>query len=495
MRGASVLAVLFVLVACGSGGQAGAEGERAADVRLAAQHLRGDHPNRVARRIDGLWKTKLAGGRVFYLGYNDARTYTRAAARRLLAAAKAKRLRAVVVDLRNNPGGDNNTYAELVDALRRVSKSKRVVVILSRATFSAAENFATEVERVAQPIFVGEPSGGSPNLYGDVNSTLLPVSRVMLRVAGIYWQKSTADDPRVAIEPHVPVDLSSWDFFAGRDPVLSAALEAAVAPRRLAAAPRPRFSYDRNRPLNLRLGEVQENAGAVRQALTFDAGLGQKAGYWTHPQGSGPWPVVLFSPGSDGDATDQLPDADGLARQGIASLTVTPPRFLVSCRAAPDVRAYSNYVVGRRRALNLIAQLPGADAARVAAVGFSFGSAVSATLAGIDHRLRGAVIQSGRAHLSTALGTFCRRLGAKRRKAYLRAYSIVDPVRYVSRAAPAALLFQNGARDPISPRADVEAYVRAASPPKELRWYDAPHELNEQARTDRDAWLRELLRP
>jgi dienelactone hydrolase len=261
-------------------------------------------------------------------------------------------------------------------------------------------------------------------------------------------------------------------------------------------AARPRFAYDKSRPLNLRLGETQAVGGVVRQALTFDAGRGQKAGHWTHPAGSGPWPVVLFSPGSDGDATTQLPDADRLALRGIASLTLDPPRSLVLCRATSDVRAYANYVIGRRRALDVLPQLPGADPARVAAVGFSFGSAVTAAVAGVDHRLRGAVIQSGRAHLSTPIGAACRNsLGRKKLKAYLRAYSAIDPVRYVSTAAPVALLFQNGRRDPISPAKDVAAYVKAATRPKEQRWYDAAHDLSDPARAERDAWLVDLLEP
>jgi dienelactone hydrolase len=461
---------------------------------LIPQAITGRVPAYVARRNKGLWWTKLDARRVFYLGYNDTLVGTWTAGRRTLAAAKTKRLRGVVVDLRNNGGGDNNTYSELLDALRRVSRTERIVVILSRTTFSAAENLAADLERVARPTFVGETSGGSPNLYGDAVSTPLPVSRVTLRVASIYWQKSTPDDPRVAIEPQVATPLGSQDFFAGRDPVLAAAVAAGLAPRPLAAAPRPRFSYDRRRPLALRLGAAQSGGGVVRQPLTFDAGFGRKAGYWVHPAGSGPWPVVLFSPGSDGDATSQLPDAERLARRGLASLTVAPPRLLVSCRAAPDVRVYSNYVVGRRRALDLLARLPGADAARVAAVGFSFGAAVTATLAGVDHRLRGAAIQSGRAHLSAPLGAFCVRLGVKRQKAYVRAYSVVDPVRYVGRAAPASLLFQNGTQDPISPKADVDAFVHAASSPKDQRWYDAGHDLNGQAHADLDDWLVRLLR-
>ncbi len=106
------------------------------------------------------------------------------------------------------------------------------------------------------------------------------------------------------------------------------------------------------------------------------------------------------------------------------------------------------------------------------------------------------MIQSGRAHLSIPIGAACRNsLGRKKLKGYLRAYAAIDPVRYVSTAAPAALLFQNGRVDPISPARDVDAYVKAASRPKEQRWYDAGHELSDQARAERDAWLVDLLKP
>jgi C-terminal processing protease CtpA/Prc len=198
---------------------------------LIPQAVNGRAPAYVVRRNQDQWTTTLASRRVFYVGYNMAERGTWSLSRRTLKAARTKRVRAVIVDLRNNSGGDNHTYVDLLDALARISKTKRVVAIISRTTFSAAENFATELERRAHPIFVGEPSGGSPNLYADTTATVLPASGVTVHVATTYWQKSTAGDPRITTEPQVPVALSSGDFFAGRDPVLAAAVAAALAPR------------------------------------------------------------------------------------------------------------------------------------------------------------------------------------------------------------------------------------------------------------------------
>ena len=187
----------------------------------------GAEPHIAKRRLDQ-WTALLSTRRVFYIGYNETTRGTWSLSRRTLKAAKARQVRGVIVDLRNNGGGDNRTYGDLLSVLRRLSKTKRIVVIISRVTFSAAENFAVDVEKSAHPIFVGEPSGGSPNLYGDAVPTLLPASGLQLRIATIYWQKSTPDDPRLAIDPQVPVPLSSADFFAGRDPVLAAALKSAL---------------------------------------------------------------------------------------------------------------------------------------------------------------------------------------------------------------------------------------------------------------------------
>lgn len=105
-----------------------------------------------------------------------------------------------------------------------VDRPGGLAVLIGRLTFSAATNFVTELEKRTGATFVGEPTGGSPNMFGDSDPIVLPHSELRVVVPTRYWEFSTPDDPRTSHEPDLRVALSSLDFFAGRDPVLEAAL-------------------------------------------------------------------------------------------------------------------------------------------------------------------------------------------------------------------------------------------------------------------------------
>jgi hypothetical protein len=53
------------------------------------------------------------------------------------------------------------------------------------------------------------------------------------------------------------------------------------------------------------------------------------------------------------------------------------------------------------------------------------------------------------------------------------------------------VLFQFATRDKFVTKATADALVESAAGPKEVRWYDAEHELNADAARDRLAWLRQ----
>jgi hypothetical protein len=180
-------------------------------------------------RIDtALWWSYLADSRTLYVQYNDVRGGIDGVADEILARARQGDVDRVVVDLRHNGGGDNTTYGRLFGDLQdpSIDRPGRLFVLIGRLTFSAAANFATELETRTGAIFAGEAMGGSPNLYGDARPNKLPYGRQIVYVASRYWQKSAADDPRITIEPDLPVTISSADYLAGRDPVLDAVIAA-----------------------------------------------------------------------------------------------------------------------------------------------------------------------------------------------------------------------------------------------------------------------------
>jgi C-terminal processing protease CtpA/Prc len=132
----------------------------------------------------------------------------------------------VIVDVRLNGGGNNAAYLPLLDALTRpdVNRRGKLFVLAGRATFSAAGNFVADVDRATRAVIVGEPTGGGVNQYGGSTTFTLPSTGLHVYVATEYVVRGTPNDRRLAVAPDLRVDLTSTDYFAGRDPVLARAL-------------------------------------------------------------------------------------------------------------------------------------------------------------------------------------------------------------------------------------------------------------------------------
>jgi Peptidase family S41 len=174
-----------------------------------------------------LWARTLAGGRAAYVGYNAVVPPAPAMVRRLTRLVAGRAVRRVIVDVRLNGGGDNSTYGPLTSLFGspRVDRRGRLYVLIGRATFSAAANFAAELDRDTRAIFVGEPTGGGVETYGDATSVLLPATGWNVRIAARYHSRARGpNDRRLAVGPDLAVPVTSTEYFAGRDPVLERAL-------------------------------------------------------------------------------------------------------------------------------------------------------------------------------------------------------------------------------------------------------------------------------
>ena len=177
-----------------------------------------------------LWWTFLEDSGTLFVQFNAVRGDATEVISEIRERAQDDDVERVVIDLRHNSGGDNTTLSPLELALRdpAIDRPGKFFAIIGRVTFSAAANFATDLEGATSVTFAGEDMGGSPNLFGDTRPVTLPDSGQTLRMAARYWERSTPGDTRITIEPEIRAELTADDYFAGRDPVLEAIVAAST---------------------------------------------------------------------------------------------------------------------------------------------------------------------------------------------------------------------------------------------------------------------------
>jgi dienelactone hydrolase len=234
------------------------------------------------------------------------------------------------------------------------------------------------------------------------------------------------------------------------------------------------FAYDRSAPLDFHdYGVVNQNYPIAVHDVSFASPNGGRARvFLVVPPGRGPFPAVIYAHGSGENRLSMLAEATWFTARGAVALVMDDPFDRdPSLRTASDARqraAIVQEVVDMRRAVDVLQSRPFVDPRRIAFVGFSLGARVGALLAGTEHRIRAFDLESGR---GASFGT-----------------AALDELAAI-RHAHAAFLFQDGLHDELVPRAQLEALIRAAPQPKEVRWYDSGHGLNDRSIRDSLAWL------
>ncbi len=189
-----------------------------------------------AQHADQLfWKKYLEDQHTMYWQYNeagdsDAETLAEFS-ESLFAEIDSNSVDRLIIDLRRNRGGDNTKNLHILHRLIRCEQLAgpgKIFVITGGATFSAAMMFSVALEKNLPVVFVGEPTGSSPNHYGDSRKLRLPHSGVTVRISSLYWQYSDPRDSRESIEPQIAAAFTTDDYRNGKDPALDAILGSAV---------------------------------------------------------------------------------------------------------------------------------------------------------------------------------------------------------------------------------------------------------------------------
>jgi len=203
-------------------------------------------PPRWLRHVEtSYWTEPLPKLHALYFQFNQVRDLEDGPSIAEFSTTLVEQLRAtgarhLIVDLRHNNGGNNNLHFPLVRALvgwEQAAPSHRIWIVSGRNTFSAAQNFLNRMERWTDAVIVGEPSASSPNFVGESTDVELPWSRFQGSISSRYWQDSDPTDLREWIAPDLPIELSSTDYWGGRDPVLEALTEILNVANREPATP------------------------------------------------------------------------------------------------------------------------------------------------------------------------------------------------------------------------------------------------------------------
>ncbi|MBV9991771.1 MAG: hypothetical protein JOZ72_10800 [Alphaproteobacteria bacterium] len=151
-------------------------------------------------------------------GYQDLAKNARA----MFALVDRVKPHKLIVDMRDNGGGDNTVGdAQIVKPLEAradLNRKGRLYVLIGAETFSAAMNNAAQFQDETNAILVGETIGEKPNSYQEPRQFTLPNSHLVVRASTLWYAFRKTGPNLVAPDKEI---VPSWaDAKAGRDPVL-----------------------------------------------------------------------------------------------------------------------------------------------------------------------------------------------------------------------------------------------------------------------------------
>ena len=168
------------------------------------------------------WSTYLPDSQTVYVNFRGYRQNFDERVKELLSLIKQQSPKRLVIDVRQNRGGDfTKVRGSLLPGLKSAGNFRTpgsFYVITGRSTQSAAVVNAIDFRKDLGAILVGEPTGGRPNGYSEHGEFKLPNSKLTVSYSTRYYKFQDTDTPAVMPDKLIEPDWKSYK--SGRDPVL-----------------------------------------------------------------------------------------------------------------------------------------------------------------------------------------------------------------------------------------------------------------------------------
>jgi len=179
------------------------------------------------------WYEYMPRTGIMYIQYNRSADMksesTKAFGERLLKAFDQHNVKAVVLDLRFNTGGNLTLAKDLMERLQKRTKGIPRFAITGRATFSAGISQAASWRQAGNTLIAGEPVGDDLDFWAEGGNIRLPNSGYDAHFANGPHSYSEAPCPGASkcvdfsvksLRPDLPARPSWEEYRAGRDPAM-----------------------------------------------------------------------------------------------------------------------------------------------------------------------------------------------------------------------------------------------------------------------------------
>lgn len=172
------------------------------------------------------WSEMIDDYKTLYFNYNSCRELANESLSDFTAAImnriEKNDVERLILDLRNNRGGNSTLLEPFIDKIRtceKINQEGSLYVVIGRDTFSSALLNAYGMKNKTKAIFIGEPTGGKPNCYGEVQYFKLNNSKVEIRYSTKYYTL-IKNDRVLSLSPDVELLPTFRDYIENRDPCL-----------------------------------------------------------------------------------------------------------------------------------------------------------------------------------------------------------------------------------------------------------------------------------
>jgi len=268
------------------------------------------------------------------------------------------------------------------------------------------------------------------------------------------------------------------------------------------------FAYDQDAPLDIQEEKRWHEGNATWIDFTYSSPKGGRVpARLVIPDGKGPFPGIILQHGGPGTLEDVVDFARTFAKYGAVTIMITSPyrrpggweitQYMGNTWpifTERDLEIKIQMINDLQRSVDILLERSEVDPERLAFFGLSWGGTMGGLLAGVENRILAYVLVVGDGGLvEHTADPGDDGINIHFSENWAAQMWPTEPFHFVGRAAPAALLFQNGIHDEFVPPHDALRYFIAASEPKTILWYDAGHNLPWGFVHDAAEWLQQYL--